>query len=261
MTIVAQLERYQVRIVLTKVVLKAAKVIAPQWAERKAKQSWYAQRAETYQRELSQLQTLDAKISHVRASADFGFTQKITEIRSLLERVQALGARRVLEIGTFEGGTLALLAQVAAPDARILSLDINYYDYRLHSYPRLARARQVIKCINADTHRRETLAAVNHWLGKDRLDVLFIDGDHSYEGVKADFEMYSPLVRTGGLIAFHDIHPDYRTRYGRPTEADVGDVPRYWQELRAGRDATDLIEDEGQDGMGIGVLYQSGGVG
>jgi hypothetical protein len=37
------------------------------------------------------------------------------------------------------------------------------------------------------------------------VDFLFIDGDHSYEGVKKDFEMYSPLVKSGGLIAFHDI--------------------------------------------------------
>jgi hypothetical protein len=34
--------------------------------------------------------------------------------------------------------------------------------------------------------------------------LLFIDGDHRYEGVRRDFEMYSPLVGAGGLIAFHD---------------------------------------------------------
>jgi len=40
-----------------------------------------------------------------------------------------------------------------------------------------------------------------------RGDFLFIDGDHTYEGVEGDFEMYSPLVRRGGIIAFHDIVP------------------------------------------------------
>jgi hypothetical protein len=35
-----------------------------------------------------------------------------------------------------------------------------------------------------------------------RLDLLFIDGDPSYEGVKADFVNYSQLVRPGGLIGF-----------------------------------------------------------
>jgi len=37
------------------------------------------------------------------------------------------------------------------------------------------------------------------------IDVLFIDGDHSYEGVKTDYEKYEPLVKEGGLILIHDV--------------------------------------------------------
>jgi hypothetical protein len=48
---------------------------------------------------------------------------------------------------------------------------------------------------------------------------LFIDGDHTYEGVRRDFEMYSPLVRKGGIIAFHDIYPG--------PEESVGGVPKF----------------------------------
>ena len=33
---------------------------------------------------------------------------------------------------------------------------------------------------------------------------LLIDADHSYEGVRRDFEAWSPLVAPGGLIVFHD---------------------------------------------------------
>ena len=36
------------------------------------------------------------------------------------------------------------------------------------------------------------------------FNFLFIDADHSYAGCKADFEAWSPLVRSGGEIAFHD---------------------------------------------------------
>jgi predicted O-methyltransferase YrrM len=36
------------------------------------------------------------------------------------------------------------------------------------------------------------------------IDFLFIDGDHTYDAVKRDFENYFPKVKHGGLIFFHD---------------------------------------------------------
>ena len=38
------------------------------------------------------------------------------------------------------------------------------------------------------------------------IDFLFIDGDHSIEGCYADFVNYSPHIKTGGYIAFHDYY-------------------------------------------------------
>ncbi len=42
----------------------------------------------------------------------------------------------------------------------------------------------------------------------DKIDFLFIDGDHSKEGCKSDFELYAPKILNGGFIAFHDFYPD-----------------------------------------------------
>jgi predicted O-methyltransferase YrrM len=36
------------------------------------------------------------------------------------------------------------------------------------------------------------------------IDLLFIDGDHSYEGVKTDWDLYSPLLKSGSCVVFHD---------------------------------------------------------
>jgi hypothetical protein len=49
------------------------------------------------------------------------------------------------------------------------------------------------------------LKDVEDIIGEELLDFLFIDGDHTYEGVKDDYEMYKHLVRPGGWIGFHDI--------------------------------------------------------
>jgi len=69
--------------------------------------------------------------------------------------------------------------------------------------------------------------------GWDRqIDLLFIDGDHTYEGVKRDWELFNPHVRPFGIVVFHDtaweLPPFCDRDYAR---ADMG-VPRFVDELR-----------------------------
>lgn len=63
------------------------------------------------------------------------------------------------------------------------------------------------------------------------IGMIFIDGDHSYEGVKRDWDLFVPHVREFGVVVFHDtlwdIRPDPRW-----TREDMG-VPRFVEELRA----------------------------
>jgi hypothetical protein len=55
-----------------------------------------------------------------------------------------------------------------------------------------------------DSHNPETISEIKKLLPHG-CGLLFIDGDHTYEGAKADFINYSPLVKEGGVIALHDI--------------------------------------------------------
>lgn len=41
------------------------------------------------------------------------------------------------------------------------------------------------------------------------IDVIFIDGLHTYEGIKADIEAWVPLVRSGGLVMFNDYNDHF----------------------------------------------------
>ena len=43
----------------------------------------------------------------------------------------------------------------------------------------------------------------------NNLDLVFIDGDHSYEAVKHDILNWKKKVRPGGILAGHDYHPDF----------------------------------------------------
>jgi predicted O-methyltransferase YrrM len=90
------------------------------------------------------------------------------------------------------------------------------------------------------------------------LDVLLIDGDHSYDGVRRDFELYTPLVRPGGLIILHDIVQDHGQRYGEPTTASTGGVPQFWREVKSQFSGTEeIVDDFDQDGYGVGLLRKA----
>lgn len=202
--------------------------------------------------------SLEACCDAIDAFPEFRPYQQRVELVGLLERAAALKPAAICEIGAASGGTLCALAHAARP-ALFVSIDIDFTNARLHALPQLGRADQSIACIAGDSHGEAVRARLTDALRGRPLDVLFIDGDHSYAGVRADFQEYSQLVRPGGLIGFHDIVPDFRTRYGSPTAADSGGVPQFWRELKtAYPDHEELIASPDQDGYGIGLLRWPG---
>lgn len=232
-----------------------AERIAPAVMHRMNEARWLKQDALEFPIRLQALSSIDAKVDFARSHPRLLSNQKRTEIIALLERVSQIRPRTVCEIGSDRGGTLGLFASVAAPDASILSLDIKYRPARVAAFPLLAIGSQTIRCAEADSHTMAARAIVQEWLGDRSLDFLFIDGDHSYDGVKADYEMYAPFVRPGGIVAFHDIVPDFFTRFGKKTNSNVGEVPRYWSELRTSVNSwEEFVEDRDQDGYGIGMI-------
>ena len=92
-------------------------------------------------------------------------------------------------------------------------------------YNSFTLSEQKLFLLRVDSHKEETLKQVKAILGMTKLDFLFIDGDHTYEGVKKDFEMYSVLVKQEGIIAFHDIVPG--------SGENDGGVPKFWGKIRA----------------------------
>ncbi|HKI01262.1 MAG TPA: class I SAM-dependent methyltransferase [Thermoanaerobaculia bacterium] len=183
--------------------------------------------------------------------------QKEAEILALLERLKSLQPRRVLEIGTAAGGTLFLLSRVAAPDALLVSIDMpeggfggGYNLLRSGLYRSFAQRGQRIVLIRGDSHRQAMRRRLATALDGERLDFLFIDGDHSEAGSRQDFEDYAPFVRPGGLIAFHDIRPDEK--------GWSGEVYRVWPELAARFDGEELVDESGPSGYGIGLLRWPG---
>jgi hypothetical protein len=85
--------------------------------------------------------------------------------------------------------------------------------------------------------------AVNHF-NDASIDLLHIDGLHTYDAVKHDFETWYPKVRAGGLVLLHDIE----ARWG-----DCG-VWRFWEELQSAHQTFEF-----RHGFGLGILKKPGG--
>jgi predicted O-methyltransferase YrrM len=174
------------------------------------------------------------------------------ELARLLEDVRTLNPRTVLEIGTSMGGTLYLWTRLAQPDGTIVSVDLpggkfggGYSPLRTPIYRRFGRLEQKLHLMRANSHEAATLQEVKGLFGGTEIDFLFIDGDHTYEGVKQDWEMYSPLVRQGGLIVFHDVAGNY----------EETQVKRFWDSIKTGYPHREyMFHPRGH--YGIGVLFK-----
>ncbi len=145
--------------------------------------------------------------------------QKPGELAWLVELVRQAEPLVIVEIGVDQGGTFTALSE-AAPLADMFGIDIGGGNWSSDGVRPFADPR----VISGDSHDAATRDELVSRLAGRTIDVLFIDGDHSYEGVKQDYGMYSPLV--DGIVVFHDI-VQHTHRGDPPCEVD-----RYWLEIR-----------------------------
>ena len=91
-----------------------------------------------------------------------------------------------LEIGTDRGRSLSIARKVSHPSVEIVGVDIQ-------DNPKVPGTKFI---------KSASCAASLSW--KHFIDVLFIDGDHSYLGCFIDIQSWYLLVREGGVMLFHD---------------------------------------------------------
>jgi len=187
-----------------------------------------------------------------------GATQKTTEFASLLRLLKRRKLKSIVEIGTAQGGTLYAWCKIAGSDAAIISIDLpggpfggGYTLNDIKKFRKYKRKNQHIYFLRKDSHKQETKNKLAEILDGRGIDLLFIDGDHRYKGVKKDFQLYSPLVKQNGLIVFHDIiyHPNV-------PECKVN---KFWNEIKRKYKNAAFIDKQGDRGWGqwggIGVIY------
>jgi cephalosporin hydroxylase len=194
-----------------------------------------------------------SSVSLARQAQRKGAMQKLRELAPLIAMLKRRSPSVIVEIGTARGGTFYAWCRVAGPDATVVSIDLADGPFGgdrattdSSALRRYGQPAQQLHFIQDDSHDMKTRARLEEVLGGREIDFLMIDGDHTYEGVRQDFEMYAPLVGDGSPIAFHDILPH--------PEDSLCEVDLFWNEIRSGYRHIELT-DEGAQYGGIGVLY------
>jgi predicted O-methyltransferase YrrM len=136
----------------------------------------------------------------------FGLDEARTQT-TLAERVLlrelAARARTIVEIGAFEGVSTRLMRDAMPGEAQLYAIDpfvANRYGFSVqHAIFRREAGRSAnggVTLLRQFSHE-----AIASW--REPIDLLYLDGDHSFEGVTRDFREWGRHVRSGGVILVH----------------------------------------------------------
>lgn len=151
--------------------------------------------------------------------------------------------RRVVEIGVYEGSSAVVLCHSMPRGSELHLIDpfvdeagtsLNFGWRANPVATRMAVARAARGGPRVRWHVARSQEVGRQWTG-GVVDLLFIDGDHSYEGCYEDWQVWHEHIRPGGVVAFHDA----RGERGSPGPTRV-----VAEQFREGRAAGWQIEAE-----------------
>jgi len=175
------------------------------------------------------------------------------EFAALLEIYKEVEPMNVLEIGIREGGTFYQWMKHAKEGANILGIDLptGRWGERIVAdfvglWNYASKRRITVSVLLGNSHHDMSKRAIKYMM--PAVDFLFIDADHTFNGIKEDFEFYSELVVPNGIIAIHDILPDV-------TDSGIK-VYAFWDWIKEDYTYQELFSVENQKTRGIGVIVK-----
>jgi cephalosporin hydroxylase len=186
-------------------------------------------------------------------------SQHVPEFEELLSVFTDLKPKYVLEIGSLMGWSLRHWIHYSQSESTVVSIDLPISQFCgpgdsrcidqeraiKTEWPQWAKANKTkLYLIQSVSQSIKVKEQVEEILDGNKLDFIFIDGNHLYEYVKQDFEIYLPLVRTGGVIAFHDI-----------ARNEEGTVDELWNEIKNNFNHKEIMLHPNAE-KGIGVIFK-----
>lgn len=144
----------------------------------------------------------------------FGFHQlnmgianlALDEAAYLHKTIRCLKSANIVEIGRFKGGGTLLMAAAMDKESHLRSYDMHV------KMPEHFNGQQMdcnlLKALDRYglSDRVDIIVGNSQEIdvGRAPIDLIFLDGDHSYEGVKKDFLNWHKIIKPGGHLLFHD---------------------------------------------------------
>lgn len=165
--------------------------------------------------------------------------QREAEFMELLDLYREREPKRVLEVGTYHGGTLYHWLRNAQPGATVVSLD----SYRTEVdnrglYESWMPTGVDLMIVEGDSRYVQVIECVAQWAS---YDWVFIDAGHLYDEVRDDWLNYGAMCAKGGVVAFHDILYTH--------------VARLWNEIAAEHETREIVSDPTTEWHGIGCVF------
>jgi predicted O-methyltransferase YrrM len=134
----------------------------------------------------------------------------IRQVAYIFGTARRTGAKKAIEIGRWRGGTTVTLSAAMGPGSKLWSIDVGEKEAHLFEGRPAAfdtEARNFCERFGLDV---ELLVGDSRTIEVDtgEVDLVLIDGDHSYEGAKNDFDRFGTRVSVGGHILFDDAFPE-----------------------------------------------------
>lgn len=127
--------------------------------------------------------------------------QRQAEMLKMLEIEKSIQPTTFMEIGSDKGGSVWAHCKALPSLKRVIACEIRgvpYLSFLQKSFPYIE-----FLGLNESSLTRQCVNKVREWLGPNKIDILFIDGDKAH--FSTDMKLYLPLIRSKGIVLMHDI--------------------------------------------------------
>lgn len=159
----------------------------------------------------------------------------------------------IVEIGSWQGGNLVMLSHLLKKDGLLISIET---EQEIKLEVDIVKEITGIDVYHIKKASGKASADLAYYLNGRPIDLLFYDAGDRYEDIRDDYNIYSPLIRDGGLWMMHDI-------------SRVGGGPRFWDEISKDRPCASMVVPKSEEFIknceragkharhtGIGILPQ-----